>query len=114
MQSCVVFLNGEYWGLYEMTEKLSDDFIKSNYDIPKENVAMIKNGALEEGSQTELNNFYQFFKKYAAADLTNEDNYQAVEDFVDAEELVKTGRLEDKLSVELLIIKYSSKVSTAN
>lgn len=39
---------------------------------------------------------------------------QAVEDFVDAEELVKTGRLEDKLSVELLIIKYSSKVSTAN
>lgn len=31
-------------------------------------------------------------------------------DFVDAEESVKTGRLEDKLSVELLIIKYSSKV----
>ena len=36
---------------------------------------------------------------------------QAVKDFVDAEESVKTGRLEDKLSVELLIIKYSSKVS---
>ena len=33
-----------------------------------------------------------------------------VGDFVDAEESVKTGRLEDKLSVELLIIKYSSKV----
>ena len=39
---------------------------------------------------------------------------QAIKDFVDAEESVKTGRLEDKLSVELLIIKYSSKVSTAN
>lgn len=89
MQSCVVFLNGEYWGLYEMTEKLSDDFIKSNYDIPKENVAMIKNGALEEGSQTELNNFYQFFKKYAAADLTNEDNYQAVCDFVDIDSMIE-------------------------
>lgn len=36
---------------------------------------------------------------------------QAVADFVDAEEAVKTGRLEDKLSVELLIIKYSSKDS---
>lgn len=36
---------------------------------------------------------------------------QAVADFVDAEEAVKTGRLEDKLSVELLIIKYSSKES---
>ena len=39
---------------------------------------------------------------------------QAVKDFVDAEESVKTGRLEDKLSVELLIIKYSSKVSNVD
>lgn len=38
---------------------------------------------------------------------------QAIKDFVDAEESVKMGRLEDKLSVELLIIKYSSKVSNA-
>lgn len=35
---------------------------------------------------------------------------QAIADFVDAEEAVKTGRLEDKLSVELLIIKYSSAI----
>lgn len=33
---------------------------------------------------------------------------QAVEDFVSAEEDVKTGRLGDTLSVELLIIRYSS------
>lgn len=33
---------------------------------------------------------------------------QAVADFVDAEESVKTGRLGDVLSVELLIVKYSS------
>ena len=33
---------------------------------------------------------------------------QAVTDFVDAEEAVKTGRLQDVLSVELLIVKYSS------
>ncbi|MDY5021536.1 MAG: DNA polymerase III subunit delta [Blautia sp.] len=33
---------------------------------------------------------------------------EAVKDFVDAEEAVKTGRLGDVLSVELLIVKYSS------
>lgn len=33
---------------------------------------------------------------------------QAVEDFVASEEAVKTGRLDDTLSVELLIVKYSS------
>lgn len=35
----------------------------------------------------------------------------AVEDCVDTEEKVKTGRLSDQLSVELLIVKYSSSVS---
>lgn len=89
MQACVLFLNGEYWGLYEMTEKLSDDFIASNYDIPSKDVAMIKNGGLEEGSQTELNQFYQFCKKYAAADLTNADNYQTVCDFVDIDSMIE-------------------------
>ena len=32
----------------------------------------------------------------------------AEEDFVEAEEAVKTGRLQDVLSVELLIVKYST------
>ena len=35
---------------------------------------------------------------------------QAVEDCVDAEESVKTGKLGDRLAVEMLIVKYSSAV----
>lgn len=37
-----------------------------------------------------------------------EELEQAEEDFVDSEEAVKTGVLQDSLSVELLIVKYSS------
>ena len=62
--------------------------------------------------------FFKFYRdkmlcdtaKPNAAHLKLAELEQAVKDFVDAEESVKTGRLEDKLSVELLIIKYSSKV----
>ncbi|MDO4602262.1 MAG: DNA polymerase III subunit delta [Eubacteriales bacterium] len=43
-----------------------------------------------------------------ARSYTVEELEKAVEDFVDAEEAVKTGRLGDVLSVELLIVKYSS------
>ena len=38
-----------------------------------------------------------------------EELQKAEEDFVEAEEAVKTGRLQDLLSVELLIVKYSKK-----
>lgn len=43
-------------------------------------------------------------RKFTAAQLQ-----QAVEDCVDAEERVKTGRMGDQISVELLIVKYSGK-----
>jgi len=88
MQQCVVFLNGEYWGLYEMIEKLSDYFIESNYGIDKKDVAMIKNGELEEGSQEECDRFFELADKYAKADLTNEANYKAVCDFIDIDSLI--------------------------
>ena len=42
-------------------------------------------------------------RSYTVEELEN-----AVRDFVDAEEAVKTGTLGDVLSVELLIVKYSS------
>ncbi|MDO4648689.1 MAG: DNA polymerase III subunit delta [Eubacteriales bacterium] len=43
-----------------------------------------------------------------AKKFTGEELMNATEDFAEAEEAVKTGRLGDVLSVELLIIKYSA------
>ncbi len=89
MQCCAVFLNGEYWGLYEITEKLSDDFIHANYGIRKTDVAMIKNGELEEGTQSEYDSFMSFADRYASKDLTNTANYKAVCDFLDIDSLIE-------------------------
>ena len=41
-------------------------------------------------------------------EMNHSPAFYAVRDFVDAEEAVKTGTLGDVLSVELLIVKYSS------
>lgn len=89
MQQCAVFLNGEYWGLYEMTEKFSDYFIESNYGINKNDVAMIKNGELEEGKQTECDNFMQFVNTYSKKDMTDSINYQAVCNYIDIDSMIE-------------------------
>lgn len=47
-----------------------------------------------------------------ARSYSSEELERAVRDFVESEEAVKTGRLGDVLSVELLIIKYSSRTVT--
>lgn len=88
MKPCVVFLNGEYWGLYIMTERISDYFIESNYGIQKEDVAILKNRQLEEGDQSELDTYNRFIKDYASRDLTNDANYKAVCDFIDIDSMI--------------------------
>lgn len=51
-----------------------------------------------------VRNYSNYASRYTIAQLK-----KAVEDFTAAEEAVKTGRLGDVLSVELLLIQYSSK-----
>lgn len=89
MRPCVLFLDGEYWGLYMMTEKFSDYFIETNYGIQKQDVAMIKNGELEEGPQSEYDRFFAFAKEYAQKDMTDSANYKAVCDYIDVDSLIE-------------------------
>ena len=89
MESCVVFLNGEYWGLYEMTEKFSDYFIESNYGIQKENVGMIKNGVLEEGDDSLLEEYNDFMYGYSVRNMTYEENYKDVCNYIDIDSFIE-------------------------
>ncbi|MDO5151397.1 MAG: CotH kinase family protein [Oscillospiraceae bacterium] len=89
MKPCYLFLDGEFWGLYMITEKLSDYFIQSNYGIPKENVAMIKSGECEEGPQEETNQFFYLADKYAKMDLSVKENYDTVCSFIDIDSMIE-------------------------
>lgn len=39
----LVFINGEFWGVYNMRERYSPEYVESHYGIDKENVALIEN-----------------------------------------------------------------------
>ncbi len=89
MKPCVVFLNGEYWGLYEITERISDYYVESNYDVDKQDVTIIKNGECESGSQEECDEFFAFADKYASMDLSKADNYKAVCEYIDIDSMIE-------------------------
>lgn len=75
MQPCIVFINGEYWGQYEITEKLSNDYIKFHYDISKKNVCIIKNEELDTGEEVTFTEYNQLRKWINATDFSSNDNY---------------------------------------
>ena len=89
MKFSVLFLNGEYWGLYILQERLSDDFIEKNYLIPSDNVVLAKDNEIEDGPEEEYNKFKEFCLEYSNKDLTDEKIYKDIKNFIDINSLIE-------------------------
>lgn len=80
----VAFINGEYWGMYTLVEDYSDNYIQNNYDgIDNENVAVIKNGSVEEGLEEDKLLFDAMYDAVAKKDMSVEENYLAASRLLD-------------------------------
>lgn len=79
-EPCVVYLNGEYWGVYELREKVDDkDFTKYYYDQDEENIDFIKTWGgtwSEYGNMTQWNDLYDFI---VSNDMSDPANYAYVQ-----------------------------------
>ncbi len=87
-EPCILFINGEFWGFYQIREKTDGNYIESHYGIPKEDVAIIKNSEIEEGTETDLEEFRNFCIWAASADMSQEANYQQFCDSMDVQSLM--------------------------
>lgn len=73
---CVVFINGEYWGLYTLNEEYSDDFFEYNYGIDKDNIISVKNYCVEHGFEGEDKRFWSMMEFIADNDMSDNTNYK--------------------------------------
>ena len=89
MACSIVFLDGEYWGLFLIQEKINDDLIVYKYLIPKKNVVIAKNNFIEDGPQEQFTEFQQFCKNYTLKNLTEENIYQEINNKVDLSSLME-------------------------
>ncbi|MBQ9119310.1 MAG: CotH kinase family protein [Lachnospiraceae bacterium] len=99
---CVVYLNGEYWGLYVLEEDYSEDYFEDTHGVVKENVVLYKGdaekyasgykldlGELPEGVSDESYYFkelYEFFESHK--DLSAQEDYEAFIKLVDPESVL--------------------------
>ena len=89
MKNSVLFLDGEYWGYYLIQEKMDNEFMENNYHVPRDDVAMVKEGESEEGPQEETDNFNNFCETFSQKDLSDSKNYQDVQDFIDIDSMIE-------------------------
>ena len=82
LQPAAVFLNGEYLGLHNIREKISDHYIQENYGLEHEIVDLLENkdASIIEGSAKDYKDLIEFVKKYS---LSDDKNYEYVKSKID-------------------------------
>lgn len=83
-RALVVYVNGEYYGLYNMRERLNGDYLES-YGMDKDSSALIKYTEAKSGSVWEYNNLYNYIVNHNVKD---KDVYEYLKSQIDMQELV--------------------------
>lgn len=81
----VVYINGEYYGIYDLREKIDEDYTGNHYGTDEEQLDMIKgNSNIMSGSMDEYRQLLDYVKNH---DLRQEENYRYICSVVDVDEL---------------------------
>ncbi len=86
MVPVALYINGNYWGLYYIREKLNEDYLAHKYGYDKDNIDIIKyERNASAGTTDDYNDLLSFAEKN---DLTKAQNYKAICDRVSIESLI--------------------------
>lgn len=82
----VVYLNGEYWGIHNMREKINEHFIASHHNIPSNNIDLLEfNGIPIVGDSDHYMNLLQYISTH---DLSMAEHYNYVQTQMDVENFI--------------------------
>ena len=78
---CVLFINGEYWGIYYVEEKPDEHYLADHLGVDKDDVTIIKDwGETECGDPANFNALYAWMEQ---ANLSDEEQYAYAESHID-------------------------------
>ncbi|MGN1398434.1 MAG: lamin tail domain-containing protein [Erysipelotrichaceae bacterium] len=72
-QACVAYINGEYWGIYNIREKVNDSFIADHYNVSKESVSIVNVDFSQKCGEENIASLFYWAETH---DLSNDENYQ--------------------------------------
>ncbi len=70
-----LFLNGEFWGTYIISERLDEDYFASEYGVDRDNVIFIKEGNVAAGRKDDIHYYYVFLSLYEDKDFSDPGEY---------------------------------------
>lgn len=84
----VVFLNGEYWGIYNIRERYKEEYFEKHYDVNENNIWMIDAGTASIGGYDAYNAYQEMIQFISENDMTNQEMYHQAENMIDMQSLI--------------------------
>ena len=86
-QPAVLYLNGEYWGIQNLREKINEHYLDANYDVEKDNVDILRQNAVRRhGYSTNYKKFQAYLRTH---DLSDDKNMQELRTFMDVDDYIR-------------------------
>ena len=82
----IVFLNGEYWGIYNLQERFSDNYVNEHHNIKKSNVLIIKNDEIDEGDESDYHLYEELIEFFQLGDFSSQEQYESAKAYIDMDE----------------------------
>ncbi len=83
---CVVYINGEYWGLYNIREKVNEDYLASHHGVdPDQMDFLVWNGAVKAGSDEAYRDLIRYVE---TNDLSEQEHYEYAASQIDMDNFI--------------------------
>lgn len=84
---CVVYINGQYWGIHNIREKINEHYLKDNHNINKDSVDLLKHrGDAQCGSTKEYKKLLKFLEQntFESNDMIQKlDSIMDIDNYID-------------------------------
>ncbi len=88
MEPCILFINGEFWGQYDITERIDADYIHEHCGVSKKDVCIIKKEQLDEGTESAYNEWLDLYEKIKKADFSDTEQYNEICSQIDIQSFI--------------------------
>ncbi len=92
MFPCVLFLNGEYWGAYYLSESYDESYIEDHYGIDKDNVVVVRKNrgedVIENGTQEDMELYAEMTEYITTHDMKDDACFEKACEMIDIDSFV--------------------------
>lgn len=85
----IVFINGEYWGIHNLRERLDNHYLASKYGVDKEDVVVLEgNAVLNDGQPGDQNHYKDMLAFLRSHEITDPEVYAQMNTLMDMENFI--------------------------